>query len=81
LNDTLETVACGATSGVFLRYYSWNGSVTVLTENGWQSKALAVDIFYHTDGIIQFVTSCPTHHGESRHNPELRHRERNDVFG
>jgi len=78
LNDTMEKVACGVTSGVFLRYCSWNDSVTVQTANGWQSKALAVGNFYHIDGITQWVTSCPTHHGGSRHIPELRHRIRHD---
>ena len=38
LNDALETVFFGAKSGVFLRYCSWNGSVTVLTANRWQRK-------------------------------------------
>ena len=80
LNDTMETVACGATSGVFLRYCSWNGSVTVLPANRWQSKVLAAGIFSHTDGITQCVTSCPTHHSGSRHIPELRHRIRLDEL-
>ena len=80
VRKNLETVACGAKSGVFLRYCNWNGSVTVLTENRWQSKALAAGMLYLTDAIIQCVTSCPTHHGGLRHIRALRHRIRPDEW-
>ena len=80
VRKNLETVACGATSGVFLRYCNWNGSVTVLTANRWQSKALAGGTLYHTDGVYQCVTSCPTRHGGSRDISELRHRIRPDKL-
>ena len=43
-NGPLETMSCGAISGVFLRCCSLNGSVTLRTANRWQSKALAADI-------------------------------------
>ena len=36
-NDALETVPCGGTSGVFLHYCSWHGSMTVCA-------------YCHTDG-------------------------------
>jgi len=31
LNGAMETMACGATSGEFLRYCKWHGSVAVRT--------------------------------------------------
>ena len=74
VRKNLETVACGAKSGVFLA--QWNGSVTVLTANRWQSKALAGGTLYHSDGVNHCVTSCPTHHGGYTDIPELRHRIR-----
>jgi len=46
-------VVSGATSGAFLPYCNWNGSVTVLTANRWQRNALAADSMYRTDRINQ----------------------------
>ena len=74
LNGTLAKVACGATSGIFWRYCSWNGSMIVLTANRWQRKALAAGSVHHTCGINQRLTTCRTHHDGSNHIPELRHR-------
>jgi len=35
LRGTMETVSCGATSGVFLRCSTWHGLVSVLTADRW----------------------------------------------
>jgi hypothetical protein len=45
LNGAIETISSCATSGVILRYCSWQGSVTVLTANRWQKKALVAGNF------------------------------------
>jgi len=68
LDDTLETVAFGATSGVCVPHRTGNYPVTVLTVNRWQSNALAACI------------PCPTNHVTSGHNLELRHRIRDDEL-
>jgi hypothetical protein len=73
-SSLLERVTCGATSSVFWRYCSWNGSMIVLAANRWQSKALAAGSVHHTDGINHCLTTCPTHQTRSNHIPELRHR-------
>ena len=51
-NGTLVTLSSGATSGVFLHYCCYHDSVTVLTANRWQRKALAAGTVHHTEGII-----------------------------
>jgi len=66
LNVPLKRVACGASSGVYVPYCVWNGSVTVLTAKIWQRIALVAGI------------CCTTSHALSRHIPELRHRFRLD---